>query len=172
METYQRASWTEQEKGSRNRDWLQKTRELVGRGGWINKTMLSASLGPAGNIKWVDMSRWVSPFSPSSSPSIFFFFFLSSIWSPLPLPHALLRSLQKWPLTHTRQCKHPTFSLIQFKKMPSVLSYLRFDHKRLPFRTGALRCHCSAFYQDVIQIIRGDQFHPNLWQIQGDKCSR
>lgn len=89
-ETDHGASQTEQHKGNKDRDWLQKTRELVGKGEWINKTVLSASPRPAGSFKWVDVDRWVSPFFPSSSPPFHFSLCLSlsSIWQipPLPLP--------------------------------------------------------------------------------------
>lgn len=101
-------------KGKGNRDWLQKMGELVGEGEWINKIVLSASLGPVWSIKWVDVDR-VSPFSPCSSPCCFFSFCLSlpSIWQipilTLPLPYY---TLLKCPLSHTQThgClhKHPT----------------------------------------------------------------
>lgn len=82
-------SQRKQHKGNRNRSRLQKTGELVEEGVWINKTVPSASPGPVGSVKWVDMGRWVSPFFSfllSSLPFLPLSF--SSIWQipPLPLP--------------------------------------------------------------------------------------
>lgn len=108
----------EHHKGNMYRDWLQKTAEIVEEGEWINKTVLSASPGPAGSIKWVDVGRWVTPFLLLPlfySPFVFlshpygrFHFFPS----PYPAPHSI--EMASLPHTHTYiqtyAClhKHPT----------------------------------------------------------------
>lgn len=121
--------------------------------------MLSAALGPAGSIKWVDVGRWVSPFSPSSSPPFYFSFCLSlpSIWQipllPLPLPcYTLPIEMASLPHTNPRL-------LAQASHIPWAMSYLRFDYGRPPSRMNVL-LRLSALCPDVVQIIRGKPVLP------------
>lgn len=91
-----RATWIEAE--------CKKMKELVGEQGWINKTVPSASLGPAGRIKWVDKSGWVS-FLLSSLPFFSFVFLLhmaNSTSSP-PSP-CCTHSIEMVSHPHTTPC--------------------------------------------------------------------
>lgn len=147
----QTASQIEHQKGNKNREWLQKTGELVGEGEWINKTVLSASLEAAGSIKWVDVGRWVSPFSPCSSPFFSFRPFLLLSFSsfhmadsPFTPPPALLHTLLKWHLscTQTHAClhKHPT-------SPEPCLIYGSITADRPPGRTSSAASSCPDVFK-------------------------
>lgn len=110
----------EHHKGKGNRDWLQKMGELVGEGEWINKIVLSASLGPVWSIKWVDVDR-VSPFSPCSSPCCFFSFCLS-----LSHPYGRFQFLPSpCPTTHYWNALSPTHKpTVACTSIPRPLSHV------------------------------------------------
>lgn len=140
----------EHHKGGRERDWRRKMGELDGEGEWINKTVLSASPGPAGSIKWVDMGRWVSPFSPSSLP------FLPLSSSPTHMadstsspPPALLRTPYWNGLSPTHK---PTLACTS---IPRPLSHVLFTVRLRPTALQDERPLPPPLCPDVVQIIRG-----------------
>lgn len=82
--------------------------ELVEEGEWINKSVLSASLGPAQRFKWVDVGSSISTFFSLLFSSLlflllsFFAFHMADSTSSPPLPLPLPRhALPKWPVSST-----------------------------------------------------------------------
>lgn len=106
------------------RDWLRKMGELVEEGEWINKSVLSASLGPAQSFKRVDVGSSVSTFfSLLFSSLLFLLLSFSAVHmadSTSASPPSKMASLQ-----HTNACSRTL-------RNPQAASYLRFDYVRSP----------------------------------------
>lgn len=92
------------------RDWLPKMGELVEEGEWINKSVLSASLGPAQSFKRVDVGSSVSTFFSLLFSSLLLLllslssFHMADSTSSSPSCPIQMASL---PLrTHTPACTH------------------------------------------------------------------
>lgn len=132
------------------RDWVQKMGELVEEGEWINKSVLSASLGPAQRFKWVDVGSTISTFFSLLFSSLLFlllsffaFHMADSTSSPPPAPP---RATEMARLQHMNACSRAS-------RIPRAVSYFWFDCVRPPRGVNAvllLFFSCS----DVCVIMR------------------